>query len=145
MSDLDGHFHVDFKTALGKVAAKGEAVSSTAEDEDPGLSPIRHLKEAAVVVQACVGQRDAGGHLQLDRGPGGQVYDANAGLLAARSGDAANEDQLGTVHVARVAEPWNIGPVSLKHFDDGPSLTFWWTNHVNVGVRGENSITTKSS
>ena len=142
---LDGHFHVDFNTALGKVAAKRETVASTAEDEDPGSSPFRLLKAAAVVVQACVGKRDAGVHLQLDGGPGGQVHDAHAGLLATRGGDAADEDQLGTVHVARVAEPWNVGPASSKHFDGGPSPTSSWTNHVNVGVRGENSISTKSS
>ena len=143
-SEIDGHFHVNFKTALGKVAPKRETVASAAEDEDSSLSPIHLSKAAAVVVQARVGQRDAGVHLQLDGGPGGQIHDAHAGLLATRGGDAADEDQLGTVHVARVAKPWNVGPASPNHFDGGTS-TVSRTNHVNVWVRGENSVTAKSS
>ena len=127
------------------MAAKGETVASAAEDEDPGLSPIHLLKAAAVVVKECVGQRDAVVHLQLDGGSGGQVDDAHARLLVTRGGDAAYEDQLGTVHVAGVAKPWNVGTTSRNHFDGGPTPTVSRTNHVNVGVRGENSVTAKSS
>ena len=90
---LYGNCHVNFETALGKVATKRETVPTSSKGEDPSSIPFSLVKATAVVVQTDVGCRDAGLQLQLDGVPGDQVYNANAGLHATRGGHAPDEKQ----------------------------------------------------